>query len=141
MLINIQKEEMMMEVEELIELIKNCAKEVRKYLTAGFEEKVYKNALYIELRDHGLAVVTEIPLEVRYKGRLVGSYRADMLIEGKVIVELKAVSSLTVMHEIQLVNYLTATGINDGLLINFGADKLQIQRKYRQYERLKLNQK
>ena len=127
-----------MDIENLIELIKDCAKEVRAHLTPGFEENVYKNALYLELKDHGLEVKTEIPIKVTYKGREVGNYRADMIIEDKVIVELKAINALNTMHEIQLVNYLTATGIDDGLLINFGSDKIQIQRKYRQYERLKL---
>lgn len=127
-----------MDIENLIELIKDCAKEVRAHLTPGFEENVYKNALYLELKDHGLEVKTEIPIKVTYKGREVGNYRADMIIEDRVIVELKAINALNTMHEIRLVNYLTATGIDDGLLINFGSDKIQIQRKYRQYERLKL---
>ncbi len=128
-----------MDIEELIELIKNCAKEVRAYLTPGFEENVYKNAMYLELKDHGVDVKTEIPIKVSYKGREVGHYRADMIVEDKVIVELKAINTLTAIHVVQLVNYLTATGIDDGLLINFGGDRIQIQRKYRQYERLKLN--
>ena len=127
-----------MDIENLIEQIKDCAKEVRAHLTPGFEENVYKNALYLELKDHGLEVKTEIPIKVTYKGREVGNYRADMIIEDRVIVELKAINALNTMHEIQLVNYLTATGIDDGLLINFGSDKIQIQRKYRQYERLEL---
>ena len=62
-----------------------------------------------------------------------------MVVDGRVIVELKAISTLTPMHDVQLVNYLTAMGIDDGLLINFGADRIQIQRKYRQYERLLQN--
>ena len=127
-----------MDIENLIELIKDCAKEIWAHLTPGFEENVYKNALYLELKDHGLEVKTEIPIKVTYKGREVGNYRADMIIEDRVIVELKAINALNTMHEIRLVNYLTATGIDDGLLINFGSDKIQIQRKYRQYERLKL---
>ena len=127
-----------MDIENLIEQIKDYAKEVRAHLTPGFEENVYKNALYLELKDHGFEVKTEIPIKVTYKGREVGNYRADMIIEDRVIVELKAINALNTMHEIQLVNYLTATGIDDGLLINFGSDKIQIQRKYRQYERLKL---
>lgn len=128
-----------MEIDELVELIKACAKEVRKYLTPGFEENVYKNALFFEMKDKGLSVITEMPIKVTYKGHVVGNYRADMVVDGRVIVELKAISSLTPMHDVQLVNYLTATGIDDGLLINFGADRIQIQRKYRQYERLLQN--
>ena len=65
-----------MDIEYLIELIKDCAKEVRAHLTPGFEENVYKNALYLELKDHGLEVKTEIPIKVTYKGREVGNYRA-----------------------------------------------------------------
>ena len=80
-----------------------------------------------------------MPIKVTYKGHVVGNYRADMVVDGRVIVELKAISTLTPMHDVQLVNYLTATGIDDGLLINFGADRIQIQRKYRQYERLLQN--
>jgi len=127
-----------MDIEELIELIKSCAKEVRRLLTPGFEETVYKNALFVELKGHGLSIQTEVPLKVTYKGYEVGSYRADMIIDNRVIIELKATTALTPMHEVQLVNYLTATGIDDGLLINFGADRIQIQRKYRLYDQLKL---
>ena len=128
-----------MEKEVLIETIKACAKEVRKYLTPGFEEKVYKNAMYLELKMNGLDVKTEVPIQVMYKGMEVGSYRADMIVEDRVIVELKAVNALTTMHDVQLVNYLTATGIDDGLLINFGSEKIQINRKYRDYNQLLLN--
>ncbi|MCR5199043.1 MAG: GxxExxY protein [Prevotella sp.] len=128
-----------MGIEALIEEIKDCAKEVRSQLTTGFEENVYKNAMFLELKDRGLSVQTEIPLKVMYKGREVGNYRADMIVEDRVIVELKAIAALTTMHEVQLVNYLTATGIDDGLLINFGADRIQIQRKFRLYDRIKLS--
>jgi GxxExxY protein len=128
-----------MGIEALIEVIKDCAKEVRSQLTPGFEENVYKNAMFLELKDRGLSVQTEIPLKVMYKGREVGNYRADMIVEDRVIVELKAIVALTTMHEVQLVNYLTATGIDDGLLINFGADRIQIQRKFRLYDRIKLS--
>ena len=130
-----------MGIEALIEEIKDCAKEVRSQLTPGFEENVYKNAMFLELKDRGLSVQTEIPLKVMYKGREVGNYRADMIVEDRVIVELKAIAALTTMHEVQLVNYLTATGIDDGLLINFGADRIQIQRKFRLYDRIKLSRK
>ena len=68
-----------MDIENLIEQIKDCAKEVRAHLTPGFEENVYKNALYLELKDHGFEVKTEIPIKVTYKGREVGNYRADRL--------------------------------------------------------------
>ena len=125
-----------MEIKELVELIIDCAKMVRSHLTPGFEEKVYKNALYIELIDHGLPVETEVSFKVYYKNHVVGDYRADMIVDRRVIVELKAVSSLTTIHEVQLVNYLTATGIDDGLLINFGSDKIEIRHKYRLYKKV-----
>jgi GxxExxY protein len=125
-----------MEINELVELIIECAKMVRSHLTPGFEEKVYKNALYIELVDYGLSVETEVPFKVYYKNRVVGDYRADMIVDRRVIVELKAVSNLATIHEVQLVNYLTATGIDDGLLINFGSDKIEIRHKYRLYKKI-----
>ena len=71
----------------------------------------------------------------QYKGIAIGEYRADMVAERKVIIELKAVSALVTIHEVQLVNYLTATGIDHGLLINFGADVIEIRRKYRKYRK------
>lgn len=125
-----------MDTNELVELIIECAKTVRSQLTPGFEEKVYKNALYIELADHGIVVETEIPFKVYYKNHVVGDYRADMIVDRRVIIELKAVSALATIHEVQLVNYLTATGIDDGLLINFGSEKLEIRRKYRLYKKV-----
>lgn len=127
-----------METNELVELIIECAKQVRSVLTPGFEEKVYKNALYIELVDRGLPVETEVSFQVYYKNHVVGDYRADMIVDRRVIVELKAVSSLATIHEVQLVNYLTATGIDEGLLINYGSDKIEIRRKYRLYRKSRL---
>ena len=125
-----------MEIKELVEQIIECAKQVRSQLTPGFEEKVYKNALYIELVDHGLPVETEVSFKVYYKNHIVGDYRADMIVDRRVIIELKAVSSLSTIHEVQLVNYLTATGIDDGILINFGSDKIEIRHKYRLYNKV-----
>ena len=123
----------MTDVEVLIKEILDCAKEVRRELKQGFEEKVYKNAMFLEMKARGLNVVTEKPFEVSYKGQVVGSYRADIIVEGCVIVELKANNSLCTANEVQLVNYLNATGIEDGLLINFGGDRLECKRKYRTY--------
>ena len=124
-----------MDTLELINAIVKCAKEVRKELTPGFEEKVYKNAMYIALRDKELPVETEVSFKVFFRNRIVGDYRADMIVDRRVIIELKAISSLATIHEVQLVNYLTATGIDDGLLINFGSDKLEIRHKYRLYKK------
>ena len=123
-----------MDTKELVNTIAECAKKVRSALTPGFEEKVYKNAMFIELRDSGISVETEIPFKVYYKNQIVGDYRADMIAERQVIIELKAVNALLPIHEVQLVNYLSATGIDDGMLINFGADRLEIRHRNRLYK-------
>ena len=123
-----------METKEQINKIADCAKRVRGVLTPGFEEKVYKNAMFIEMRDCGISVETEVPFKVYYKDQIVGDYRADMIADRKVIIELKAVNALLPIHEVQLVNYLTATGIDDGMLINFGADRIEIRHRNRLYK-------
>jgi len=87
----------------------------------GFLEKVYENALAIEVRKLGLRVTTQVPISVYYDGQIVGNYIADMLIEDKVIVELKAVRQLITEYEVQLLNYLNATEYEVGLLFNFGS--------------------
>ena len=122
-----------METKELINTIAECAKRVRSALTPGFEEKVYKNAMFIELRDCGISVETEVPFKVYYKNHIVGDYRADMIAERQVIIELKAINALLPIHEVQLVNYLTATGMDDGMLINCGADRIDIRHRNRLY--------
>ena len=117
--------------EELTEHIIGAAYEVYNQLGFGFLESVYERALAVELRIRGLAGAFQSPIEVRYKGVAVGEYVADLTVEGKVIVELKSVRTLTQAHEIQLVNYLAATGIDVGLLINFGEEKVEVRRKIR----------
>lgn len=124
-----------MDTKELIETIIECAKRVRGQLTPGFEEKVYKNAMFIELRDCGIEVETEVPFNVYYKEHVVGSYKADIIANRKVIIELKATNALVPIDEVQLVNYLTATGIDDGILINFGSEKIEIRHRTRLYKR------
>ncbi|MDQ6624852.1 MAG: GxxExxY protein [Verrucomicrobiota bacterium] len=104
---------------------------VHAALGHGFLESVYCNALAIELRRAEFSVAMEKPISVSYGGEIVGSFVADLLVNGALIVELKAVQALSKVHEIQLVNYLTATGINDGLVLNFGCESLQFKRKYR----------
>ena len=123
-----------MEARELCDVIVDCAKTVRSQLTPGYEEKIYKNAMLVELRERGITVEVEVPFTVYYKNHMIGDYRADMIVDRKVIIELKAVNALAPIHSIQLVNYLTATGIDDGLLINFGAEKLEIRHKDRIYK-------
>ncbi len=124
-----------METETLIKTIIQCAYNVRAQLLSGFLENVYKNAMLIELRKHEIDVETEVPLHVYYDNKIVGEYRADMIANKSVIIELKAVNALTTMHEVQLVNYLNAVKIENGLLINFGSNKIEIRRKYRMYNK------
>jgi GxxExxY protein len=97
-------------------------------LGAGFLEKVYENALSIELRKYGLAVESQKAFHVSYEGTIVGDYQADSVVAGKVIVECKSVTTLDSVHEAQLINYLKASGLLVGLLINFGRPKLQYRR-------------
>jgi GxxExxY protein len=94
----------------------------------GFLEKVYQNSMLIELRKEGIKSSNEIPIKVYYEGYIVGDYYADILVEGKVILELKAIERLAPEHEVQLVNYLKGTGIEVGLLLNFGPKPQQIRR-------------
>ena len=126
-----------MNVEELIKQIIQCAYNVRKKLYAGFLESVYRNALLIELRGNGLKVDKEVPINVHYNNVIVGEFRADIIVEDSVILELKAIQKLSTIHEAQLVNYLTATNIKHGLLINFGSEKLEVKRKYRIFKNTK----
>lgn len=102
--------------------------DVYNALGYGFLEKVYENALVIELRKMGIVVVSQAPIQVHYDGHLVGEYFADLLVDEKVIVEVKAVRTLGDAHEGQLLNYLKATRYEVGLLLNFGP-KPQIKRK------------
>ncbi|MGC9084101.1 MAG: GxxExxY protein [Anaerolineae bacterium] len=120
------------EVNKITETIIGCAYRVHQTLGHGFLEKVYENALRIELEEAGLQVQQQVPVQVWYRGRPVGDYFADLLVEGRVIVEIKAVRELAKEHEVQLVHYLTATGIEDGLLINFGPS-VEIKRKFRTF--------
>ena len=130
------KEPDVITADQLITEIIECAKRIRRQLGPGFLEKVYKNAMVVELRKLKLNFETEKLIQVLYDGIVVGEYRTDIIVEGKLILELKAIQELTIANEVQLVNYLTSTGIDDGLLINFGSDKLQFKRKYRIYRKL-----
>ena len=108
--------------------IRACAFAVSNELGPGFLERVYENALAIELRESGLAVRTQCPIQVIYKGRIVGDYIADLIVEERVLIELKAIKALLAEHEAQILNYLRATRIKVGLLINFGRPRLEIKR-------------
>jgi len=94
--------------------------QVHNKLGFGFLEKVYKNALYLELTDAGLKCETEKPINVYYNGKVVGVFYADIVVDDKVILELKAVESMCKGHEYQLINYLKACELEVGLLLNFG---------------------
>lgn len=110
-----------------------AAYKVYHSLGFGFLEKVYENALAIELRKSPLAVSQQIPLTVIYDEQVVGDYAADLMVENEVIVEIKSIVKLTTKHEAQLVHYLTATKNDIGLLINFGPEGVEVKRKYRVY--------
>lgn len=103
--------------DQLITEIIECAKRIRRQLGPGFLEKVYKNAMVVELRKLKLNFETEKLIQVLYDGIVVGEYRTDIIVEGKLILELKATQDLSIANEVQLVNYLTSTQIDDGLLI------------------------
>ena len=124
-----------MDIEELIKMIMSCSANIRRQLGPGYIESVYKNAMLVELKKNGLTYEVEKPIKVYYDGTLVGDFYADIIVENRLIIELKAVNALHMAHEVQLVNYLTATGIDDGLLINFGSETLQFKRKFRIYRK------
>jgi len=106
-----------------------AAMEVHRILGPGFLESIYQAALEFELQAHGLHADSQRTLNVKYKDRIIGRFKADLVVEEKVIVELKATSDLSTSFEAQLLNYLRATGIRGGLLLNFGAKSLQIRRR------------
>lgn len=110
------------------------AMRVHRELGAGFNEQVYKNALVIELANAGFQFEVEKKIKIYCRGKIVGDFSADIIVYGdeELILKLKAVQNIVSSHEVQLVNYLTATHIDTGLLLNFGADSLQFKRKFRQ---------
>ena len=113
---------------ELTDVIICCFYNVYNSLGYGFLEKVYENALLIELKKSGIQAEAQSPISIAYSGEVVGDYFCDVLIDNKVIVEVKAVRTLLPEHEAQLLNYLKATNIEVGLLLNFGPDP-QLKRK------------
>lgn len=121
-----------MTIDEVTEKVIGCAYRVHNELGAGFLEKVYENAMRIELAEMGLTAKQQHPIPVVYHGEVVGEYFADLMVEDRLIVELKAVQNVAKEHEVQLVHYLAATGIDDGLLINFGSS-VDVNRKFRTY--------
>jgi GxxExxY protein len=113
---------------DLTQAIIGAAFEVHNELGHGFLERVYVEALFRELVDAGLSVQAEAPINVIYKGQPVGSYFADLLVNGAVICEVKAVRRIAPEHEAQLLHYLRGTGVRVGLLLNFGGTSVQVKR-------------
>lgn len=122
----------MLEDEEILKIvtdIRQIGYQVHLYLGVGYLEKVYENALKHRLEKIGHKVEQQVALKVCDEdGFLLGEYTADLIVDGKVIVELKAVSSINSAHVAQLLNYLKTTGIRDGLLINFGSEKYEVKK-------------
>ena len=117
-----------MELDEITEKIIGCAYEVANNLGSGFVEKVYENSLYHELMKSNLRVVQQHQMNVFYDNVLVGEFFADLLVEEKVLLELKAVRQLDDLHTAQVMNYLKVSGLPICLLINFGRPKIEIRR-------------
>ncbi|MEA3496151.1 MAG: GxxExxY protein [Bacteroidota bacterium] len=109
-----------------------CAYKVHNTLGPGFLEKVYENAMMIELKKAGLKAKQQFNIPVFYDHTLIGDFFADIIVEDKVILELKAIENLIKIHEVILVNYLQGTGNEIGLLINFGSS-VEVKRKYKDY--------
>lgn len=119
---------------EITQAVIGCAFEVIHELGAGFLESVYERALLVALRQKGLSAMAQHPIKVMFRNECVGDFYADLLVEEKVIVELKAVKAIAPEHQAQVINYLNATGIQVGLLINFGNPKLEYKRFTRSRE-------
>ncbi len=116
--------------DEITEKIIGAAYKVANTLGSGFLEKVYENALFIEIKKQGLDVKQQYNLPVYYEGEIVGDYYADLFIEKSVIVELKTAKELAPEFSAQVINYLKAAKLNTGLLINFGKPKIEIKRLF-----------
>ena len=120
-----------MEYQGITEKIIGCAYRVYNKMGFGFLESVYEKCMMIELSKVGLSADFQCPITVYYEGEVVGNFIADIVVNQDIIVELKSVRQLNKAHEVQRVNYLTATQKPVGLLINFGEKELNIKRKLR----------
>lgn len=121
------------ELDKITEIVIGCAYTVVSGLGNGFLEKVYENALAHEIRKTGLYVSQQYNIQVQYDTIVVGDYVADLLVEGSVLIELKAMKALDNIHQAQCMNYLKATGYTVCLLINFGSPKLEVKRIVNQF--------
>ncbi|MDD5207319.1 MAG: GxxExxY protein [Desulfobacterales bacterium] len=123
-----------MEHEKVTETVIGCAYRVYNRMGFGFLESVYEKCMLIELSRAGLSVETQKPISVYYDDQLVGEFIADIVVNDSVILELKSVKRIVQAHEVQLVNYLVATGKPIGLILNFAETKVEVKRKFRKRE-------
>lgn len=117
--------------ETLTEKIIGCCFKVYNKLGFGYLESVYEKSLMIEFRKADIYAETKKPIKVKYDGIIVGEFIADIIAEHEVVLELKSIRQLSKTHEMQLVNYLVSTGMDIGLLINFGEERVEVKRKLR----------
>ena len=120
--------------QDLTKGIIGCGFEVSNELGAGFLESVYERAMLVALADVGLSAKSQAAIAVFFRNRRIGEFFADIIVEGKVIVELKTAKAITPIHEAQIINYLKATGIEVGVLMNFGNPRLEYRRFTRKRE-------
>ena len=120
-----------MQYEELTEKIIGCAYRVYNKMGFGFLESVYEKCLLIELKKEGLQAESQKAIIVKYENQIVGHFTIDILVEDTIILELKSVKQIIQAHEVQMVNYLVATGKEVGLILNFGEKKVEVKRKVR----------
>ena len=117
-----------MNINDITYTINGAVFEINNILGPGFLEKVYEKALLVELKSRGMKAENQVPITITYKNEIVGEYFADIIVEDKVIVEIKTVEKLEKIHEAQVLNYLKATGLHVGLLVNFKHQKADIKR-------------
>ncbi len=115
---------------DLTETILGCCFDVMNELGSGYLEAVYRNALVVALKEKGLEVEVEKRFQIIFRGQKIGLYIADLIVEGKVLVELKSCESLVGEHQAQLINYLKVSGMLVGLLVNFGKRKVKFKRQH-----------
>ena len=126
-----------MEHKEITEKIIGCAYKVYNQMGSGFLESVYEKCMMIELKGLGLDAEAQKPIKVYYDDVIVGEFMADIIVNGSIILELKAIRKINKIHEVQLVNYLVATRQSLGLLLNFGDEKIEVKRKVKDFEGIK----
>ena len=118
-----------MKHKDLTEKIISCAFRVYNKMSYGFLESVYEKCMLIELHKNGLKADNQVPISVYYEDKIVGDFIADIIVNNTIILELKSIKHTHQAHEVQLVNYLTATGKEVGLLLNFSENQVEVKRK------------